>query len=48
MKVEAPNCDYGGEIKSIEAVDEFTVKLTLCVPDPAIIDKYLPTHPAPE
>jgi ABC-type transport system substrate-binding protein len=36
MKVEAPNCDYGGGIKSIEAVDEFTVKLTLCAPDPAV------------
>jgi ABC-type transport system substrate-binding protein len=33
MKVEAPNCDYGGEFKSIEAVDEFTVKFTLCNPD---------------
>lgn len=36
MMVEAPDCDYGGEIKSIEAVDEFTVKFTLCFPDPAI------------
>jgi ABC-type transport system substrate-binding protein len=36
MMVEAPNCDYGGTVKSIEAVDEFTVKLTLCVPDPAV------------
>jgi ABC-type transport system substrate-binding protein len=38
-KVEAPNCDYGGEFKSIEAVDEFTVKITLCVPDPAFPSK---------
>ena len=38
-KVEAPNCDYGGEIKSIEAVDELTVKVTLCVPDPAFPSK---------
>lgn len=36
IKVEAPNCDYGGEVKSIEAVDDFTVKFTLCVPDPAV------------
>ncbi len=36
MKVEAPNCDYGGELKSIEAVDQYTVKITLCTPDPAI------------
>ena len=35
LKMEAPNCDYGGEFKSMEAVDEFTVKFTLCVPDPA-------------
>ena len=39
MMVEAPNCDYGGEFKSIEAVDEFTVKVTLCVPDPAFPSK---------
>ncbi|MCC6299352.1 MAG: peptide ABC transporter substrate-binding protein [Anaerolineales bacterium] len=36
VKVEAPNCDYGGNVKSIEAVDEFTVKITLCTPDPAV------------
>lgn len=39
MMAEAPNCDYGGEFKSIEAVDEFTVKITLCVPDPAFPSK---------
>lgn len=39
MKVEAPNCDYGGEFKSIEAVDELTVKFTLCYPDPAFLSK---------
>ncbi|MDD2921216.1 MAG: ABC transporter substrate-binding protein [Anaerolineales bacterium] len=39
VKVEAPNCDYGGEFKSIEAVDELTVKVTLCVPDPAFPSK---------
>src|SRR5829696_1702328 len=26
MKVESPSCDYGGEFKSIEAVDAATVK----------------------
>lgn len=36
LKVEAPDCDYGGNIKSIEAVDEFTVKFTFCNPDPAV------------
>lgn len=39
MSVSAPNCDYGGEIKSIEAVDELTVKITLCQPDPAMPSK---------
>ena len=39
MKVEAPSCDYGGEMKSIEALDEHTVKFTLCVPDPAFLAK---------
>jgi peptide/nickel transport system substrate-binding protein len=39
MKVEAPNCDYGGEFKSIEAVDQYTVKFTLCNPDPAFAVK---------
>jgi len=35
MKVEAPDCDYGGILKSIEAVDAYTVVFTTCVPDPA-------------
>ncbi len=39
MKVEAPNCDYGGEFKAIEAVDQYTVKFTLCYPDPAFPSK---------
>jgi ABC-type transport system substrate-binding protein len=39
VKVEAPSCDYGGEFKSIEAVDELTVKFTLCNPDPAFASK---------
>lgn len=39
-KIEAPNCDYKtedrtAEFKSIEAVDQYTVKFTLCNPDPA-------------
>jgi ABC-type transport system substrate-binding protein len=38
-KYEAPDCEYGGEFSSIEAVDEFTVKITLCVPDPAMPSK---------
>src|SRR5215216_6259036 len=39
MKTESPDCDYGGEFKSIEAVDQFTVKMTLCNPDPAFLSK---------
>ena len=38
-KVEAADCSYGGEFQSIEAVDEFTVKFTLCYPDPAFLSK---------
>jgi ABC-type transport system substrate-binding protein len=39
LSLAAPNCDYGGEFASIEAVDEFTVKMTLCFPDPAFPSK---------
>ncbi len=39
MKVEAESCDYGGEFKSIEAVDQYTVKFTLCSPDPDFLSK---------
>ncbi len=35
----AVNCDYGGIIKSIEAVDELTVKFTLCQSDVAFPSK---------
>jgi peptide/nickel transport system substrate-binding protein len=35
LSVEAPNCDYGGKIRSIKAVDEFTVEFAMCKPDPA-------------
>ncbi len=35
----AKDCTYGGEFKSIEAVDELTVKITLCQPDPAFPSK---------
>jgi peptide/nickel transport system substrate-binding protein len=39
MSVSAPDCSYGGEFKSIEAVDANTVKFTLCFPDPAFLSK---------
>jgi peptide/nickel transport system substrate-binding protein len=35
MSVSAPDCDYGGNFKTIEALDESTVKFTLCTPDVA-------------
>jgi ABC-type transport system substrate-binding protein len=38
-KLAAPDCNYGGNIKSIEAVDELTVKFSFCSPDPAFLAK---------
>ena len=35
MSLAAPDCEYGGLFKSIEAVDAKTVKFTLCSPDVA-------------
>jgi ABC-type transport system substrate-binding protein len=35
MRVSAGNCDYGGEIKSVASIDEFTVRFSLCTPDVA-------------
>jgi len=41
LSLAAPDCDYASNalIKSVEAVDELTVKFTLCVPDPAFPSK---------
>jgi ABC-type transport system substrate-binding protein len=39
MSISAPDCDYGGKIKEIAAVDELTVKFSLCKPDPAFMAK---------
>ncbi|MEN6482599.1 MAG: ABC transporter substrate-binding protein [Anaerolineaceae bacterium] len=39
MSLAAPDCDYGGLIKEIAAVDELTVKFTMCVSDPAFPSK---------
>jgi ABC-type transport system substrate-binding protein len=39
LSLSAPDCEYGGEFKSIEAVDAATVKFTLCYPDPAFPSK---------
>jgi peptide/nickel transport system substrate-binding protein len=37
--VQAPDCNYGGNVKSVEAVDQYTVKFTFCNPEPAFIAK---------
>jgi len=39
MVYAAPDCSYGGEIQSIEAIDALTVKFTLCWSDPAFPSK---------
>ncbi|HLA42358.1 MAG TPA: ABC transporter substrate-binding protein [Aggregatilineales bacterium] len=39
ISMAADSCDYGGEFLSMEAVDESTVKFTLCYPDPAFPSK---------
>jgi ABC-type transport system substrate-binding protein len=37
--VSAGSCDYGGKVLEVAAVDDLTVKYTLCKPDPAFIAK---------
>jgi len=37
--VAADNCDYGGKISSIVAVDAYTVEFNMCSPDPAFPQK---------
>jgi ABC-type transport system substrate-binding protein len=39
LSLSAENCDYGGELLSIEALDEMTVKFTLCFADGAFLSK---------
>ena len=39
MILDAGSCDYGGLIKSVEAVDQFTVRFTLCSFDPGFLAK---------
>lgn len=39
LRESVSSCDYGGEIKSVEAVDEYTVRFTLCTPDAAFPSK---------
>ncbi len=35
----AENCDYGGKILSVAALDEFTVQITLCKTDTDFLSK---------
>jgi len=39
MVVTAPDCDYGGLIKEIAALDAMTVQISMCVPEPAFPSK---------
>lgn len=39
LSFSAPDCDYGGSFRTIEAIDELTVKFTLCAPDVAFESK---------
>lgn len=39
LKVEAESCEYGGMLRSIEAVDALTVRFILCEPDAAFLAK---------
>ena len=39
LSVVAPDCRYGGEFKSIEALDADTVQFALCYPDAAFLTK---------
>lgn len=39
LRVQADDCGYGGEIRSVEAVDAYTVKFTLCTPDASFAQK---------
>jgi len=43
LRVEVPDCSYGGEFKSIAALDEFTVKFSLCYPDAVFLSKVAST-----
>jgi ABC-type transport system substrate-binding protein len=39
LSLTAPDCEYGGLIKEVAALDEFTFQVTMCVPDPAFPSK---------
>ncbi len=39
LSLRAPDCSYGGAFKSIEALDETTVRFEFCRPEPAFLAK---------
>jgi ABC-type transport system substrate-binding protein len=39
LSLSAPDCEYGGLFKSMEAVDELTVRFTMCAPEPGFLSK---------
>ena len=39
IKLSTADCSYGGNVLAIESLDELTVKVTLCNPDPAFLVK---------
>ncbi len=39
LRVAAPDCSYGGSFQVIEALDEHTVHIRLCSPEPAFLEK---------
>ena len=39
MVMAAENCDYGGLLQEIAALDRYTVQFTMCAPDPAFPSK---------
>lgn len=42
--VRAASCNYGGEIRSVQAIDEYTVRFTLCYPDSAFRQRSPPRY----
>jgi peptide/nickel transport system substrate-binding protein len=39
MVLAAPDCEFGGLIREVAALDEHTVRFTMCRPDPAFLSK---------
>jgi peptide/nickel transport system substrate-binding protein len=39
LSFSAADCSYGGEFKTIQAIDEYTIRFELCRPDVAFLEK---------